>query len=256
MPRAAREKSESGIYHVMLRGVNKQQIFEEKEDYEKFIQILEDCKEISKFELYAYCLMGNHIHLLLRVENEPLETVFRRIGSRFVYWYNIKYERHGHLFQDRYKSEPVDDDAYFIMVLRYILRNPVKAGLSKEPKDYCYSNYKDYLIESKDTLTDTQKGLELIGEKHFEEYVNTDNTDVCLEIETKKICRITDEKAKDIIHKKAKCDCVTEFQELPKAKRDKLLRVLKEQGLSIRQISRLTGTPKGVVERAVRKDFK
>ena len=251
MPRAAREKSESGIYHVMLRGVNKQQIFEDKEDYKKFIQVLQDCKEISKFELYAYCLMGNHIHILLRVEKEPLETVFRRIGSRFVYWYNIKYERHGHLFQDRYKSEPIDDDAYFITALRYILRNPVKAGLCKYAKDYEYSNYKDY-VSSKNVLSDTEKGMSLIGKENFEEYINTDNSDSCLEIETKENIRITDEKAKKIIHKKTKCDSVSEFQEIPKAKRDKLLRLLKEQGLSIRQISRLTGTPKGVVERAVK----
>lgn len=255
MPRAAREKSKRGIYHVMLRGVNKQQIFEEKEDYEKFIQILEDCKEISKFELYAYCLMGNHIHLLLRVEKEPLETVFRRIGSRFVYWYNIKYERHGHLFQDRYKSEPIDDDAYFVVALRYILRNPVKAGLCKYAKDYQYSNFKDYVSSEENTLSDTEMGLSLIGKEEFEDYINTENNDSCLEIEANPQIRITDEKAKKIIHKKAKCDSVADFQEIPKAKRDKLLRVLKEQGLSIRQISRLTGTPKGVVERAVKDCF-
>ena len=255
MPRAAREKSESGIYHVMLRGVNKQQIFEETEDYKKFIQILKECKEISKFELYAYCLMGNHIHLLLRVEKEPLETVFRRIGSRFVYWYNIKYELHGHLFQDRYKSEPIDDDAYFVVALRYILRNPVKAGLCKYAKEYKYSSYKDYVSCDDNTLSDTEKVFSLIGKETFEEYINTDNNDSCLEIETKDNIRITDEKAKKIILKKAKCDSVSEFQEIPKAKRDKLLRVLKEQGLSIRQISRLTGTPKGVVERAVKATF-
>ena len=95
-------------------------------------------------------------------------------------------------------------------------------------------------------------GLSLIGKEEFEDYINTDNNDKCLEIETTPNIRITDEKAKKIIHKKAKCDSVAEFQELPKAKRDKLLRVLKDQGLSIRQISRLTGTPKGVVERAVK----
>lgn len=252
MPRAAREKTDSGIYHVMLRGVNKQQIFEDKEDYEKFIQILWDCKGISKFELYAYCLMGNHIHILLREDKEPLETIFRRIGSRFVYWYNIKYERHGHLFQDRYKSEPIDDDAYFMVALRYILRNPVKAGLCKYAKDYRYSSYNDYFSYSEKTLSDTEKGFELVGKDKFEEYINTDNNDSCLEIETGNAKRITDEKAKQIIHKKAKCDSVSAFQELPKAKRDKLLKVLKEQGLSIRQISRLTGVPKGIVERVVK----
>ena len=66
MPRQARRKSESGIYHIMLRGINQQQIFEDSEDYEKFLQILKDCKAVSEYKLFAYCLMGNHIHLLIQ----------------------------------------------------------------------------------------------------------------------------------------------------------------------------------------------
>ncbi len=252
MPRTAREKSKSGIYHVMLRGVNKQQIFEDDEDCQKFLQILKDCKEICEFELFAYCLMGNHIHLLLRANKEPIETIFKRIGSRFVYWYNIKYERHGHLFQDRYKSEPVDSDNYFIVVLRYILRNPVKAGLCKKPEDYKYSNYADYLLQNQSGLTDTTLAFDLITKNEFANYINTDTDDKCLEFEIQTTVRLTDEKAKKIIEKKSKCKNVAEFQELPKSKRDKYLKYFKDKGLSIRQISRLTGTPKGVVERIVK----
>ena len=74
MPRGARKKSDNGTYHIMLRGINKQQIFEEKEDYEKFLEVLKSCKAISEFKLYAYCLMGNHIHLLINEEKERLET--------------------------------------------------------------------------------------------------------------------------------------------------------------------------------------
>ena len=71
MSRQARKKSESGIYHVMLRGINQQQIFEDAEDYSKFLDILKDCKEICQFKLFAYCLMGNHIHLLMKEGAEP-----------------------------------------------------------------------------------------------------------------------------------------------------------------------------------------
>jgi REP element-mobilizing transposase RayT len=104
----------------MLRGVNGQQIFEEREDFEKFLQVLKDCKAISEFKVFAYCLMGNHIHILLQETNESVELIMKRIANRFVYWYNIKYKRSGHLFQDRFKSEPVDNDAYLLTVLRYI----------------------------------------------------------------------------------------------------------------------------------------
>ena len=129
MPRKAREKSESGIYHVMLRGINQQQIFEDEEDYNTFIKILEEVQQKSKFELFAYCLMGNHVHLMIKEGEENIETIFKRIGGKYVYYYNTKYERAGHLFQDRFKSEPIDTDSYFMVVLRYIHQNPIKAKI-------------------------------------------------------------------------------------------------------------------------------
>ena len=92
MPRQARKKSESGIYHVMLRGINQQQIFEDTEDCDKFIQILQESKAVSDFKIFAYCLMSNHIHLLIKFEKEPIEQVFKRIGARYVYWFNVKYQ--------------------------------------------------------------------------------------------------------------------------------------------------------------------
>ena len=149
MPRQARKKSESGIYHVMLRGINQQQIFEEDEDYVKFLQIVEDYQAISKYKVYAYCLMSNHIHLLIREEEEPLEQIFKRIGSKYVYWYNVKYQRKGHLFQDRFKSETVDNETYFLTVIRYIHQNPVKAGICEKIDDYKYSSFQEYFSKTK-----------------------------------------------------------------------------------------------------------
>ena len=110
MPRQARKKSANGIYHIILRGINQQQIYEETEDYHKFIGILKDCQVLSGFKLYAYCLMGNHVHMMIKVEGESLEQIIKRIGGRYVYWYNSKYSRVGHLFQDRFKSEPIEDN--------------------------------------------------------------------------------------------------------------------------------------------------
>ena len=81
--RTARRKSESGIYHVILRGMNRQQIFYDEEDYEYSLSLLERFQDVSHYELYAYCLMGNHIHLLLKTGEEPLDRIFRRIGASF-----------------------------------------------------------------------------------------------------------------------------------------------------------------------------
>ena len=141
MPRQARKLSESGIYHAMLRGINQQNIFDEEADYHVFLQALHEAKDFCNIELYAYCLMGNHVHLLLRTRDNDLETFFKKLAGKYVYWYNVKYQRVGHLFQDRFKSEPVESDSYFLTVLRYIHQNPVKAGLCKKIEQYPYSSY-------------------------------------------------------------------------------------------------------------------
>ena len=239
MPRQARKKSESGIYHVMLRGINQQQIFEDEEDYEKYLQILRECKAVSGFKLFAYCLMGNHIHLLIKPEQEPLEQVFKRIGGRYVYWYNVKYQRVGHLFQDRFKSEPVEDDSYFLTVIRYIHQNPVKAAICKEIEEYKYSSYRDYQNEL--GLVNTTFAYNMLSKQEFERYNHEINADKCLEIRDTLKVRVTDEQAKRVIEKYSKCKTASEFQQLDLKSRDDFIAIFKQEGLSIRQISRLTG---------------
>ena len=111
MARCAREKSESNIYHVMLRGIDRQGIFLDDEDDLRFLSVIRQCHELSGFRLFAYCLMGNHVHMLLQTEREPIDLVMKRIGPRYSVWFNSKYGRVGHLFQDRYKSEAIHDDS-------------------------------------------------------------------------------------------------------------------------------------------------
>ena len=239
MSRKARVKSESGIYHIMLRGINQQQVFEDTEDYEKFLDILRDCKEICRFEIYAYCLMGNHLHLLIKEGTESLEQMFKRICGRFVYWYNVKYRRIGHLFQDRFKSEPVDSDAYFYAVLRYIHQNPIKAGLCKRVGDYTYSSYLEYV-----TVNDLVDREYVLGQMTIDEFVGLNNQTVdmdCMDISEKPVNRVTDEQAKTMIRKISKCENASDFQALDVKVRDKYLKKLREKGISIRQLSRLTG---------------
>lgn len=131
MPRVSREKSSTGICHVMLRGINHQTIFEDEEDYQKYLETLQAYQEKSGYIIYAYCLMSNHIHLLIKEVTESLGIIFKRLGVSNVYWYNWKYNRRGHLFQGRYKSEVVGKDSYFLTVLRYIHQNPYKANIGK-----------------------------------------------------------------------------------------------------------------------------
>lgn len=249
MSRKAREKSSTGIYHVMLRGINKQIIFEENEDYEKFIGVIEEYKEVCGYEIYAFCLMSNHIHLLIKEGKEELGIVFRRIGSKFVYWYNLKYRRSGHLFQDRFKSEVVEDDKYFLSALRYIHQNPIKAGIVDNITNYPWSSYKEYfgekgICETEFALSqfsdDGKKAMEL-----FEEFNYFENDDKHLEYERQ--IRINDEEAKKIIFEVAEVKDTKQIQGFEKERRNRVIRELKNKGLSIRQVERLTGISFGVI---------
>ena len=98
MPRQARKKSKSNIYHIILRGINRQIIFEDSEDYTKFIETLDRYKTVSGYNVFAYCLMSNHIHMLIKAEKEEPDLIMKRIAGSYVYWYNSKYYRNGHLF--------------------------------------------------------------------------------------------------------------------------------------------------------------
>ena len=230
----------------MLRGINKQVIFEDEEDNFKFLETLKKYKAISGYKLFAYCLMSNHVHLLLKVEKEDIDLIIKRIASSYVYWYNWKYKRNGHLFQDRFKSEAVEDDSYFLTVVRYIHQNPLKAGVCKSIDGYKFSSYNEYV--KKADLVDTDFCLGIIDKEQFVEFNNEYNEDVCLEIE-KENFRLTDDEAREIIFKISKCRTINQFQNLKIDKRDKYLKLLRNNGLSIRQISRLTGIGFNIVRK-------
>ena len=248
MPRQARRKSESGIYHIMLRGINQQQIFQDEEDNLKFLEILSKYKEQCGYEIYAYCLMGNHVHILLKEGKENLTLVLKRIAGSYVYWYNWKYRRCGHLFQGRFKSEPVEDDEYFLTVIRYIHQNPIKAGICKNIDGYKFSSYNEYI--NKENLVDIDFCFSVIDKEQFIEFNNEFNDDVCLDISDNDF-RLTDDEALKIIWKICKCKSVSDFQKLDKVKRNYYIQKFHQRGLSIRQISRLVGLSRKVVEKNI-----
>jgi Transposase and inactivated derivatives len=243
MPRAARMKSSSGIYHVIIRGINRQTIFFDNEDNETFIKILKTCKGISGFKLYGYCLMGNHMHLLIKEEKEELEKIFKRIGVRYVYWYNWKYKRTGHLFQDRFISEPVETDAYFLAALRYIHQNPQKAGLCMKLSEYNWSSYAEYLKGS--ALVDTDFALELISSEKFEAFMNEQSEEKMLEISDD--FRLTDSELSKKIEDELMIKAIMIQNKPKKEKIDLIKKILKYEGVSSRQISRVTGLSPNVI---------
>ena len=174
-------------------------------------------RDICGFQLYAWCLMPNHVHLLIgeSPQGETISQIMKRIGAKYVYWYNLRYERIGPLFQDRFKSEAVKDDAYFLTVLRYIHRNPLKGGIAAELSFYPHSSYASYLAEGPACPADTSKLFSLISKSEFENWHLQSDENACLDLNEKTAVRgIADEQALIIMNKAADTANAEDFQKL------------------------------------------
>ena len=249
MPRRQRMVSLTGIYHIMMRGVNQQQIFFDDSDYRFFMKMLDRYKSICGYQLHAFCLMGNHVHLLMQAGEEPPGCMIKRIGCAFVYWYNAKYERAGHLFQDRYRSEVVNSERYYLTVLRYILRNPVNAGICLSPEEYAYSSAREYLCSEKG-ITDTGYVGSLMDEKEFRRFVFEENDDKCLDVHTSMKKRCTDLRAKELIYSEFGTYSPLVGKAGERQQLNKSIATLLNEGISMRQLSRLTGISRKIIARA------
>ena len=133
MSRQARQQSNTGVYHVIQRGVNRMLIFHEDADRRMFLDLLKS-QAGEFFKVYCFCLMDNHIHLI--VKTSRLSFYIHRILTAYAIWFNHKYEREGYLFQDRFKSEVIEDQGYLLRCFRYVLQNPLKAGLCHKISEY------------------------------------------------------------------------------------------------------------------------
>lgn len=251
MPRKARRKSRTGIYHVMLRGINRQTIFEDNEDKRQFFKTLKKYKDISKYQVFGYCLMDNHVHLLLKEPEEGLAKAIKRLSSSYVYWYNMKYDRIGHLFQERFKSENVESGTYFLTVLRYIHQNPVKAGLEKAVFKCSWTSINEYIYKAR--LVDIDLGLELFSPdrrkamKLYRDYMQQTNNDRCLEDIVR--YRRSDQEVREYLLELGIVNS-SALQKMDKEDRDTILLKLKTiDHVSLRQLSRVTGISKSVIQR-------
>jgi REP element-mobilizing transposase RayT len=152
----------------MSRGVSKQTIFYEDSDCEKYLDVLMKLKGIYEFRVYAFCLMGNHVHLLIDEKEEDISVIMQSLNTTYASWFNRKYNRYGHLFQDRFKSKPVEDKSYLKSLVRYIHFNPIRSGKSKTLRSYRYSSYNEYISEE-NYLVDTDFIWNLLGKGGFRE---------------------------------------------------------------------------------------
>ena len=144
MARKRRVWYPGAIYHVMSRGNRKKNIFEDVEDYVRFLDIVQDAQEMYGFTVHAICLMTNHFHIEIETADVALSRIMQRIKSLYAEDFNYRHHYSGHLFEGRYNACLILNDRYFLEVSRYIHLNPVKAGMVREPAAYEYSSYGAY----------------------------------------------------------------------------------------------------------------
>lgn len=192
MPRIRRQLSSTNVYHIMIRGNEKKDLFLDDHDRNRFIRILgeKNRKKEQDFRLLAYCLMDNHVHFLIE-ERTPgsINRIMQGINIAYAYYFNHKYDRVGHLFQDRFKSEPIENDEHLLAAVRYIHNNPVEAGIVNTPQEFHWSSYLIYIDEIFESgLIDTSFLLSLFANDIskarilFKEFSNRETIDIFMDL--------------------------------------------------------------------------
>ena len=249
MPRTARIKSASGYYHIIARGIGKQILFEDDADCLFFLRLMKNYSSQEEFTVAAFCLMENHVHILAKIADGKMDKIMHKILTTYAIYFNKKYDRIGHLYQDRYRSKPIDNDVYLLTTVRYIHSNPAKAGICPAEK-YRWSSWRCYSGAIK-SFVDTEYVLHLLGgTEGFLRYSAvecSDEDDVYFEFEG---VRVSDNTAQSVIHNVLHLESGTEIQKMDRRNRDKSLLILRDNGLSIRQIERLTGISRAIIMRA------
>ncbi len=257
MPRVARKKSESGIYHVLLRGKNGQDIFRDDEDNARFLDTLYLCKEKSRIEVYGWCLMRNHVHLLIKEGSENLSNTIKRLTVSYVWYYNSKYQSKGPVFHDRFKSEVVEQDFYLMTLIRFIHQNPVKAGLVGYPGKWKWSSCRPYygFPGYPDGLLDENMVLSMfdddndLAKRLFIQYNEEESQDWCMDIT--RPGRLSDEDAAQAIKQVTGDYEFSQIKDLPTSERNAILRKIRAiDGISLRQAARIIGVSHVLIHRA------
>ena len=240
--RAKRNASATGYYHVTARGNGRQLLFESDRDRRKFLELLERAGNDYSVALIAWCLMDNHVHLLVRAEVDDLSRAMLRVCGSYASYFNGRTGHVGHVFQGRFHSEPIEKDSHLLEAVRYIHANPedMQKGLSQS---YKWSSYHEYLEEG-GGLVDTSLILDMLGGvERFEAFHASKLTTVPAYMRK----RLTSEDARVIADETLGAGVAATLKSHPKPQRDKALHELRAAGLSIRQIERITGIGRGVI---------
>jgi REP element-mobilizing transposase RayT len=171
MPRQARIDAPIALHHVVIRGIEQKKIFEDDKDREDFLERLSGILQEKVTPCYAWALMSNHVHLLLRTGTAPIASIMRRVLTGYAVRFNKRHRRHGHLFQNRYKSILCKEDRYLLQLVAYIHLNPVRAGIVEDVaalKGFAFAGHSVLMGEISRPWQDTEYVLALLGKTRLE----------------------------------------------------------------------------------------
>jgi len=252
MARCPRVKTSTNVYHVIIRGINKQDIFLDNQDYRKFIKELKRVKSKFEFEIYAYAFMKNHVHLVINDKN--LSTTIQSLNISYSSYFNKKYERVGHLFENRFKSHAIEDETYLKNVVRYIHKNPENAGL----RPYIWTSYYEY-INNKPKLIIANQVMNLFDNniENFKVYHSMYRKHQDYDKDFEMSGRLQEDEAIKIIKEIINESNLMKIQnyELDK-KRDTLKKIIKIEGITKVQVSRITGINRMTIDRIIKNEAK
>lgn len=172
MSRKARQRSRTDCYHIVVRGLNKAIIFRDKREKTRILNLIRENYQEYNVKIFAYCIMSNHFHLLLEAKLDDLASFMSKISAGYAKYYNYRHKRVGYVFQDRYRSQCIENNGYFWNCLRYIHLNPVKARVCRNIEEYTYSSaeeYYRYKDEKERILADAAYSM---NKKRFETYID------------------------------------------------------------------------------------
>lgn len=252
MTKKIRKFSTSNVYHIIIKGNNDSDIFYDDMDRKIFIEKVNLTKKEFKYKVYAYCLMSNHVHMVIEVPRENLSKAIQSLTIRYVSYFNKKYDRKGPFVQNRFKSKNIENQKYFLEVCRYVHRNPEKAGIEYTFK-YKWSSYQEYI--GKEIIID-KKTLMYYLNNNIEEFIKytnkTENIDEIMNLADFELSsKLDDGEVIGIILKRVNLKTIDEAIKFFKEKENKkqIINLKDIKGITINQLSRIIRVDKRIISK-------
>ena len=248
MPRRAREYADTGFYHVIHRGNGRQLLFEDDRSRRLFLKLLTEHTSEEEIDIIAWCLMSNHVHLILHDEGGRLSEAMHGLATSYARYFNGTTGHVGSVFQDRFTSVPIKDDRQLLRAVRYVHENPAKAGIA-EIERYPWSSYGDYLRGS--GITHTATVLDMLGGPDgFLRFCSDGGYGWYYARVSRKV---SDDDALQAARAALCGGDPGAIKALPRLERDAALCLLRDAGVTLKQIERLTGIGRSTVMRATKR---